>query len=103
MIIQGDQYRLPFSITEKSGTVITPELAAGVILQLGQLEFTYPDGGITFEDGKWGVWLSQEATRNLPKAIDAEIKVKFKDEPETIKGSVIKRLPIQRTIIQGSF
>jgi len=98
MIIQGDQYYLPFTITDGE-TNITPQIASDVRIKFGELEFTYSKEEILFKDGKWHCKLTQSDTLNMPKFIDAQVQVKFPTEPETIKNSIIKRIPIQKSII----
>lgn len=103
MIIQGDQYYLPFTITsKKDGTKITPEIVAKVTIQLGEQIYSYPDNGLTYNEAKWKLWLTKGTSQNFPKFIDAQISVEFNDEPTSIKHSIIKRIPIQKSLIRGA-
>lgn len=102
MIIQGDQYYQPFTITsKKDGTKIIPEIVSKVSIQLGGQVYSYPDNGLIYEDGKWQLWLDKGTSQNFPKIIDAQVSVEFNDEPTSIKHSLAKRIPIQKSLMKG--
>lgn len=103
MIIQGDQYYQPFTITSKKDrTKIIPEMVSKVSIQLGEQVYSYPDNGLIFDDGKWKLWLDKGTSQNFPKLIDAQVSVEFNDEPTSIKHSLTKRIPIQKSLMKGA-
>ena len=102
MIIQGDQYSLPFTITsKKDGTKIIPDIVSKVDIQLGEQVYSFPNNGLTYENEKWVLWLDKGTSQNFPKFIDAQIGVEFNDEPTSIRHSLIKRIPIQKKLKGG--
>lgn len=63
-IVQGDQYALPFHIS-LGNEEVTPEIAAGIRIQVEDVLQEWPDGGITYDDQRH-VWLfpvTEEQTR----------------------------------------
>ena len=102
MITQGDQYYLPLTITAEDKTAITPDMVNGVLFQLGNVCFAYPNGGIEYNDG-WNVWLSQDQTKQFKKTELAQMAIQFKTNPKDIQHTGIKRIPVQESIIKGSF
>ena len=103
MITQGDQYYLPITITDSEGQTITPETTSGIIFQLGDNSYVYPNGGLYYDNGEWKALLTSDQTNSLPPTVLAQLKVKFDTTPESILVSQIKRIPIQKSIIKGTF
>ena len=62
-MVQGDKYALEVKVTN-DGTLITNENCTGIRIRLGDVEQTYPDGGITYstESECWQFPLTQEQT-----------------------------------------
>ena len=102
MIIQGDQYALRFPITsKKDGTIIIPEMVSKASIQIGEQIYSYPDNGLDYVDGKWQLWLDKGTSQNFPRFVDTQIEVEFNDEPTSIKHSLVKRIPIQKSLKGG--
>lgn len=83
-IMRGDAYGIPFTIYKEDDTLITPEMVADIEISCCGLIKKYSEDTITYLDGKWIFWLSQQDTfKAKRKGYPTIIRAKFND------GSVI--------------
>ena len=89
-MMQGDAYSIGFTVQNNAGSVVVPEDIIDMEISIGHLRKTYSSGLVTFYEGRWFVPLSQEETFGYwPKAVNAQIRVKWKNgvvEGKTIHG-----------------
>jgi len=76
-IMQGDQYGIPFNITDGEDIAITPETASDIEIAIGQIVKRYSTGEIEFNNDYWIFPLTQSETFMLQYPQDVQVRVKF--------------------------
>lgn len=100
-IQQGDQYYLPFVISQGS-TAITPDNCDDVKIQIGSTAYKYSTGELTYGlyDATHSGWLfplTQEMTLGFSGSVPAQLQIK---QGTNIFGSDTIDIPIDFSIIQ---
>jgi len=99
-IIRGAQYLLPIVI-KQGETVITSENADGVKVCVDTAVATYPNGGLTFEDGVWYYPITQDLSLTLEEGeVDFQIQVKI---GTNVLPSKVQKIKIGESIIEGTW
>lgn len=77
-MMQGDQYRLPMSVT-MNGTAVTGEAVANVEVMLGSIRKTIEDGDIFYDplQEAFLISLTQEDTFRLRGGVKVNLRCKF--------------------------
>ena len=76
-ISQGDQYHIAMTI-KFNGEVVDIDRVEKVEIPLHNTTKLYPDE-ITFSDGAFLYPITQEETFSLPRIVEAQVRVKFKN------------------------
>jgi len=101
---QGDQYYLPFQVTDSEGNAITPDTCADFKMKVGTLpEKSYGAGTLIAQTeggdytGFWLYELTQEDTLTLEGAVPVQAQVKYADG--TILGTPVTKMRVLASII----
>ena len=97
-MVGGDAYNIAVSI-KQGVTNITPDIASGVKIKIGDIEGEYPNGEVFFSGGVWQFPITQEQSRRLAKMENGvlfEVQAKIGNN---IVGSVPKPVNVSDTII----
>lgn len=96
----GDAYLIPVVI-KQGDTVITDEIADGVKIAFKNSVCSYPNGGLTCEDGVWYFPLTQKLSNQFTAGkCDFQVQVKI---GEDVISSKIKQVEIWDSIIKGEW
>ena len=78
MIMQGDSYKLGFTVLNNGGSVVTPDEIIDMEITIGHLKKTYGRSELTYSDGMWMFPFSQKETMSYwPKSVNAQIRIKW--------------------------
>lgn len=80
IMMQGDACRLPFHIRQ-DGVTVTPEMITDLEVTVGSLRKTYTSGEITYGEGCWFVYLSQEETMAMSGSKYIRVRIRYLDQP----------------------
>ena len=95
-MMTGDQYPLRFEFKHTSGEIITDEEVAFAEFQIGpRIRKTTDDDGVSFNDGLWLVYVTQDETRLLEKKKEL-VQVRFKFLNGDIIGKDVCLLDISK-------
>ena len=77
-MMQGDSYKLAFSVLNNAGSVVTPDDIMDMEITIGHLKKTYLKSQLTYFNGMWMFPFSQKETFGYwPKATKAQIRIKW--------------------------
>lgn len=99
VIYQGDQYAIPF-IIRVGRTLVTPENASDIRIEIDNDLRSYLDGTISFDPEKnsWNYFVTEEFTRSLSTgSIPFQVGIKM---GETIRHSAKGRISLDDNIIK---
>ena len=88
---QGNQFYLEFQIEDENGELLDIKNVLKVQFNIGNLTKTY-DGineDVTYENGVFKVWLTEEETFNFDSKIKMDARILFKGDKKTIGGTYI--------------
>ena len=88
---QGNQFYLEFQIEDENGELLDIKNVLKVQFNIGNLTKTY-DGineDVTYENGVFKVWLTEEETFNFDSKVKMDARVLFKGNKKTIGGTYI--------------
>jgi hypothetical protein len=96
-MMQGDSYNLGFSVLNNAGQPITPDDINDMEITIGPIRKTYRGAGVSFNEGKWMISLSQQETFGVwPASVKAQIRVMWKNG--VIEGKPIHGLRMTESI-----
>lgn len=96
-MMQGDAYRLGFTVLNNAKTPVTPDNVLDVEITIGHLRKTYRNAQIVFNNNRWLFPITQEETFSYwPKTVKAQIRVLWRDG--TIEGKEIHGVRILESI-----
>ena len=75
-MMQGDQYRIPLSLTYEDGAPVTPNELKDLEVFIGSVRKTLADGGVSFEEGEgqFYVYITQEDTFKLRGDVKIQVR-----------------------------
>ena len=88
---QGNQFYLEFQIEDENGKLLDIKNVLKVQFNIGNLTKTYDGTGkeVTYENGVFKVWLTEEETFNFDSKVKMDARVLFKGDKKTIGGTYI--------------
>lgn len=96
-MMQGDAYRLGFTVLNNAKTPVTPDSVQDVEITIGHLRKTYRASQITFSNDRWFFPITQEESFDYwPKSVKAQIRVLWNDG--TVEGKEIHGVRIHESI-----
>jgi hypothetical protein len=96
-MMQGDAYSLGFTVKNNAGSIVAPEDIIDMEITIGRIRKTYGSGQVTFYDGRWFLPLTQAETFDcMPKAVKAQIRVKWKNG--VVEGKEIHGVRISESL-----
>ena len=99
MAMQGDAYLIPI-IVRQDGIVIEPKMVEKLVLKIGNIAQSYPNGELTFANGQWYFSLSQEQSLLLPEG-EVETGGRLKLPCQAVVGFEGPSVNIRQAIIKG--
>ena len=75
-IMQGDQYNIPFEISDSQGEAILPAQVESVEFSIGNMRKSYPDE-VTYSGGQYLFPITQQEAFSMQNSVPVQIRVKF--------------------------